>query len=1130
MKKILTFFLALVMAVSPIISTEAFAENEPLETTESSVTTEETVADSENTADENDIITDDSDTDSAIEDDVLDGTIAEKIDSENPNKISVFPTAAAPNFTLSTNMKASVITPTVDFFVNDDATEADVRAELDILYQNMLDIGLNSVFINTVYDNQQLYSTELNNTGEFDPISLAIDKAQQVNIAVYLIYDVDFVYNLRSANKLDYLITETHKFALKYPVNGIVLTNYYSERSNITFGRYMINGAGIGYENWLYDHTDYLFKTVCDIIHITDNTIPVGLMVNDMWANISANDLGSNTADSKQALYDGFADTRKYIDDNYVDFAIVKQYGSLTDENLNFNSVAEWWGELCGDNNVPMYLTYFNEKIGTDSTGWESEDQLLKQLTAAKDIPAYSGGVFNSYQSLLQNPLSTTSTLTRYFNDNINEATLDDELEMQSPSQLTFTTYEPTVDFMGTFDQNFDVYFNSEKIKLNDAGYFYFAENLEIGANQFTIKHKGVTYTYNIERKIIPIKSLDSSIESGKTLSVNGGTKITLSAIAYKGAAVTALVNGEYINLNETSTTLDDDDVNTYYARFTGSYTVPAGIIGQEQNLGEIVVAATSQGYSRTLYGASVTVLAEPEPIVNEIVTELKPEESVGSGEIQGTIDEVKNNTEYAKYVKIVNNYTSVYDAKTTGAVPTPNFSQLPAGTVDYYSATSGNYYLTTSGKRINTENAVIIEDYGIGENNLAVKAVGTYGGDSYIRIGLDTRISYNIEVAVSNYYTAYDGDYYLDSFTPSYVYITFDNVTSVTKLPSFENNMVFKSAKWETVNVEGIPKFRLILELRQAGIYSGNGAYYNDEGDLMLTFPITTNVLSNYTIVIDPGHGYGKYEGVLDPGAIGHVTEWEANIGVAMQLEEQLAALGVNVIRLETEKRLYITAQRPIYARQYGCDMFIAIHSNKTPADDTARGTEVYYFTPFSQPLASAISTNVASYFTNNVYADGANKNRGSKYSYYWVTLQQDFPSVLIEMGFVSNLEDAMALADSTHQAGIAAGIVAGIKDYISRSNVSYAISGDTIVDVMRPEETLPATEVTVPDETTTPETSDVTEETTTTETSDITEETTAAETSNIAEETTAIETDNEIEETIENDDNAPTEDIEPE
>ena len=90
-------------------------------------------------------------------------------------------------------------------------------------------------------------------------------------------------------------------------------------------------------------------------------------------------------------------------------------------------------------------------------------------------------------------------------------------------------------------------------------------------------------------------------------------------------------------------------------------------------------------------------------------------------------------------------------------------------------------------------------------------------------------------------------------------------------------------------------------------------------------------------------------------------------------------------------------------------------------------------------------------------MYSDGADKNRGAKYSYYLVTKQQDFPSILVEMGFVSNEEDALALADPNHQKNIAARIVKGIQNYIGRSNISIISGGASRTET--PEQTTPET-----------------------------------------------------------------------
>ncbi len=1007
------------------------------------------------------------------------GSFPAAVFSESGDSVTETPVVSG-NLFLQSNMRGVIITPSVDFSVDDG--EENASAQLDEIFANSKETGLNTVIFNTVWEDRTFYDTNMNAHAddETDYLALAIEKAQSNDFSVYLVYDIDAVASEcdDQSDVIDALVTETHKFVLKYCPDGIIIDDYYTRKNSESYDGYMSDGSGIGYENWLYDSTERYFKTVCEVVHNTNNSIPVGMMVNDVWANSSSNELGSLTGDKTQAMYDGYADTKKYVEKGYADFIIVKAYGSLSDTVLPFEQLTGWWEDLCVASGMPMYVIHYNSKLGGNEMGWGSEDQLLRQLSVAEEYECYGGSALVSYSAMLENKLNSTTTLTQYFNKQIDEQSLFEDLKMTSPSQLTFSTSEPTVDFMGTFDNNFPVYFNGANIELNEAGNFYFSEKLDVGTNTFTIKHKNKTYTYKIERKITVMKSLDSSIKEGKSLSVDGGTKVAITAVAYKGSKVTATLNGKTVNLKETTSALDNEDLNSSYATFTGKYTVPDGIIGQIQELGKIKVVGEFGGYTMSMTGASVSVNAKPEPPKVEMESEMKDENSVGTGEVVGTIDPAVSSSATVKYIKTLENYTNVYDPKTTGSVPSPMFCQLPAGTLDYYKSSSGEYYISDSGKRYKAEDVTVIDGVGIGENALVVKSVGTNGGDSFIKMSLDKHISYSIETVGNSYYSGYDGDYYLNDFAATHVYITFDNVTSVTKLPSFENNSVFSSGKWDTVTVDGIAKFRLILKLRQAGVYAGNGAYYDSDGNLVLYFPVLTNLISNYTIVIDPGHGYGKSINLFDGGAVGEVVEQEVNLAIAKELTSALNALGANAVRLKTESQLYITAQRPAYGRQYGCDIFISIHANKMAGSPEARGTEVFYFTPYSQPLADAICRNVSKYFSSYVYSDFANKNRGANYSYYWVTLEQDFPSVLVETGFVSNIQDAMALASPTHQKGIANAIANGIKEYISRSNISYAQSGSSGASGGG------AAQTTQPAETTAPETSESTSEASSAET----------------------------------------------
>ncbi len=922
---------------------------------------------------------------------------------------------------LPNGLRAVFATPGTDFTDDPEA-----------LCDNVRELGMNAVIIGSANEDKLFYDLELGNTD--DHLRAAIDAAHKKNLGAYVTLDV---------NSLVKTVTEqggglkagfsaaAHKFAMKYDCEGILLSDYYTEDSPEMYAKYLSSGSGIGYENWLYEINRYVMRTMCEVVRKSSNTTAVGILIEDMWANAEDNPEGSDTMDEISALRDGHCDTKKYIDSGYADFIMVKAYGSTSDESLNFEKVVSWWNDLAKENNIKTYVCHLNERIG-EYSDW-NEAQLLQQLTVMKQMGgSVSGSAFNSLSSLNANPLSSTDTLKKFYADEINTNTLFEELKMTSPEYLDFVTYEPTVKFMGTFDENFDVYFDGDKIELNEVGNFLIKRDLEVGMNYFTVEHKGKKYSYSIERKV---DVLTDAFDAGN-ITVTGGTTLNFSATAYSGSSVYVTVGGETVELTEKGTS---EQVGGSYSEFTGSYTVADGIIGQEQYLGDISYYAVYAGYDESAYGGNVTIAAKPEPPkkpMDVVIVPDKEQANLGTGEVVGTMNPLYTEEDNVTYVKVLDNYTDVVDAMTTGDVPSPEFSQMPAGTLDYYSSSYSSseydYITTTSGKRYRSEYVTTFSDTGLGYNALTVNSIGDSGGSSYINISLDHKSSFNVNTSQS-YVQGYEGPYGVVDFNAQYIYVTFDNITSVTKLPDFGSCTLFSAGEWSTVDVDGIPKFRLTLTLRQAGIYSGMDAYYNDSGELVLSFNIPTATLSGKTIVISPGHGVD--EDGFDPGAIGQVTEQSINEAVARKLAEKLRAMGANVVRLETESTYIYDRDRPKVARQYGADMFLELHSNASTAED-AHGCEVYYFTPWSQPLAKAVNDNLAA-FLNSAYGDGTDSSRGAKYSYYWYTLEQGFPSVLVEMGFVTNDRECLLMANSSNQDGMADAIAQGVYEYFARSGL---------------------------------------------------------------------------------------------
>ncbi|MDE6728690.1 MAG: hypothetical protein K2J80_12245, partial [Oscillospiraceae bacterium] len=315
--------------------------------------------------------------------------------------------------TLPSGLRAVFAAPETDFSLD--------GSNLDKLCANVSDLGMNAVIIETVKNGTDYYDCELDGA-ESDAVSLAVAAAHKADLGAYVTLDVNSLLKKvseRNGGLGSGFSAAVHKFVLKYGCEGVLLTDYYTADTPETHEEYLKTNSDIDYENWLYETNEYVLSTVSEVIRKTSDTTAVGLLAEDMWANSTSNPSGSQTADIVQSLYDGHCDTKKYIENGYFDFVMVKAYGIIGDSRLDFETVVSWWNDLAKQNKVKTYVCHLNERIGARS-GWNA-DQLLQQLSVMKKLGGNIGGsTFNSLSSLNANPLQSTDTMKKFFADEIN--------------------------------------------------------------------------------------------------------------------------------------------------------------------------------------------------------------------------------------------------------------------------------------------------------------------------------------------------------------------------------------------------------------------------------------------------------------------------------------------------------------------------------------------------------------------------------------------------------------------------------------------------------------------------------------------------------------------------------------
>ncbi len=182
------------------------------------------------------------------------------------------------------------------------------------------------------------------------------------------------------------------------------------------------------------------------------------------------------------------------------------------------------------------------------------------------------------------------------------------------------------------------------------------------------------------------------------------------------------------------------------------------------------------------------------------------------------------------------------------------------------------------------------------------------------------------------------------------------------------------------------------------------------------------------FTIIIDPGHG-GK-----DSGAIASGTEiYEKDI--ALSVSKKISSIllrqnDIEVILTRADDTFLSLVERGEVANRLGADLFVSIHANSFPDIPSAYGIETYYLpsdTYDSETLAEDIQKTLVSYVDT--------RDRGTKTSVFKVLETANMPSVLVELGFLSNIGERMKLIDESYQDELAKGVAQGILTFIDNN-----------------------------------------------------------------------------------------------
>ena len=269
----------------------------------------------------------------------------------------------------------------------------------------------------------------------------------------------------------------------------------------------------------------------------------------------------------------------------------------------------------------------------------------------------------------------------------------------------------------------------------------------------------------------------------------------------------------------------------------------------------------------------------------------------------------------------------------------------------------------------------------------------------------------------------------------------------------------------------------------------------------LLAVLPVSAKGVPDkpFTVVIDAGHG-GK-----DPGAIGKIAqEKNLNLDVALltgkMIKEQFP--DVNVVYTRQTDIFLPLQKRADIVNSHNADLFICVHTNSSESK-AAEGVETFilgtekmdknldvamrensviklesdYQTAYQGFDPNSIDSYIMFELMQNAYMDQSlqfatfvqrqfvenlhRAERGVRQAAFWVLLKSACPSILLEMGFISNPAEEKYLASEKGQRDMAQSLCNAFAQFTHRMPAKPLLPKDTAAvekpSVAAPVDTLP-------------------------------------------------------------------------
>lgn len=190
----------------------------------------------------------------------------------------------------------------------------------------------------------------------------------------------------------------------KYDIDGVHWDDYFypypvagqTFDDDAEYAKY--GGAFPDRASWRRDNIDRLVLETAARIKAARPGADFGISPFGVWRNVATDPLGSDTKAGVQTYDDLFADTRKWVRQNWIDYICPQIYWNIGFAAADYAKLLPWWAEAAKGSGTKLYVGEALYKAGDPAqpAAWQDPAELSRHLTLARNYPEARGHVFFS--------------------------------------------------------------------------------------------------------------------------------------------------------------------------------------------------------------------------------------------------------------------------------------------------------------------------------------------------------------------------------------------------------------------------------------------------------------------------------------------------------------------------------------------------------------------------------------------------------------------------------------------------------------------------------------------------------------------------------------------------------------